>query len=170
MARETQKEKIERLEAENAQLEQRIAEYHKAWAEAERQKSAAVQETDEYKALEKALAAEQLKTAEVMRLYQSESREREQLRNEYIDLREKHDALTTAYDALESDYKRVREELQRMPAKEPHNARGAGRKPKITQEQVETAQRMHAEGLSSRKIAAAVDLSPSTVLRILRNE
>ena len=32
MARETQKEKIARLEEENAQLEQRIAEYHKAWA------------------------------------------------------------------------------------------------------------------------------------------
>lgn len=29
MARETQKEKIARLEEENAQLEQRIAEYHK---------------------------------------------------------------------------------------------------------------------------------------------
>ena len=30
MARETQKEKIARLGEENAQLEQRIAEYHKA--------------------------------------------------------------------------------------------------------------------------------------------
>ena len=58
MAKETQKEKIARLEAENAQLEQQIAEYHKAWAESERQKSAAVQETDEYKALERALSAE----------------------------------------------------------------------------------------------------------------
>ena len=54
MARETQKEKIERLERENAQLEKRIAEYHKAWAEAESQKDAAIQDTDEYKALEKA--------------------------------------------------------------------------------------------------------------------
>ena len=150
-----------------AGLEKRIDEYHEAWSEAIKQKSAAVQETDEYKALEKALAAESLKAAEATRLYQSEREKREQLRNEYIDLREKHDALTTAHNALESDYKRVCEEL---PAKEPHNARGAGRKPKITQEQRETAQRMHAEGLSSRKIAATVDLSPSTVLRILRNE
>lgn len=164
------RETIASLKERIAGLEKRIEEYHIAWSEAIRQKDAAVQETDEYKALEKALAAEQLKTVEAMRLYQSESRKREELRNEYIDLREKHDALTTAYDALESDYKRVREELQRMPAKEPHNARGAGRKPKITQEQVETAQRMHAEGLSSRKIAAEVNLSPSTVLRILRNE
>ena len=170
MARETQKEKIERLEAENAQLEQRIAEYHKAWAEAERQKSAAVQETDEYKALEKALAAERLKVAEATRLYQRATEKQEQLRNENIELRKSYDALTTAYSALESDYKRVCEELQHMPAKEPHNARGAGRKPKITQEQRETAQKMHAEGLSSRKIATAVNLSPSTVLRILRNE
>ncbi len=164
------RETIASLKERIAGLEKRIEEYHIAWSEAIRQKDAAVQETDEYKALEKALAAEQLKTAEAMRLYQSESRKREELRIEYIELREKHDALTTAYNALESDYKRVCEELQHMPAKEPHNARGAGRKPKITQEQVETAQRMHAEGLSSRKIAAAVDLSPSTVLRILRNE
>lgn len=164
------RETIASLKERIAGLEKRIEEYHIAWSEAIRQKDAAVQETDEYKALEKALAAEQLKTEEVTRLYQSEKEKREELRSEYIELREKHDALTTAYDALESDYKRVCEELQHMPAKEPHNARGAGRKPKITQEQVETAQRMHAEGLSSRKIAAAVDLSPSTVLRILRNE
>lgn len=164
------RETIASLKERIAGLEKRIEEYHIAWSEAIRQKDAAVQETDEYKALEKALAAESLKAAETMRLYQSEAREREKLRNEYIELREKHDALTTAHNALESDYKRVCEELQHMPAKEPHNARGAGRKPKITQEQVETAQRMHAEGLSSRKIAAAVDLSPSTVLRILRNE
>ena len=87
MARETQKEKIARLEEENAQLEQRIAEYHKAWAEAERQKDAAVQETDEYKALEKALAAERLKVTEITKLYQSESEKRNQVRTEYIELR-----------------------------------------------------------------------------------
>lgn len=164
------RETIASLKERIAGLEKRIEEYHIAWSEAIRQKDAAVQETDEYKALEKSLQAESLKTAEAMRLYQSEARKREELRSEYIELREKHDALTTAYDALESDYKRVCEELQRMPAKEPHNARGAGRKPKITQEQIETAQRMHSEGLSSRKIAAEVNLSPSTVLRILRNE
>ncbi len=164
------RETIASLKERIAGLEKRIEEYHIAWSEAIRQKDAAVQETDEYKALEKALAAERLKMAEVTRLYQSEREKREQLRNEYIELNKKHDALTTAHNALESDYKQVCEELQHMPAKEPHNARGAGRKPKITQEQVETAQRMHAEGLSSRKIAAAVDLSPSTVLRILRNE
>lgn len=164
------RETIASLKERIAGLEKRIDEYHIAWSEAIRQKDAAVQETDEYKALEKALAAEQLKTAEAMRLYQSEARKREELRSEYIELRGKHDALSTAHNALESDYKRACEELQQIQAKEPHNARGAGRKPKITQEQIETAQRMHAEGLSSRKIAAAVDLSPSTVLRILRNE
>ena len=164
------RETIASLKDRIAGLEKRIEEYHIAWSEAIRQKDAAVQGTDEYKALEKALAAEQLKTAEAMRLYKSESEKREQLRNEYIDLRKSYDALTTAYSALESDYKRVCEELQQMPAKEPHNARGAGRKPKITQEQRETAQKMHAEGLSSRKIATAVNLSPLTVLRILRNE
>lgn len=164
------RETIASLKERIAVLEKRIEEYHVAWSEAIRQKDAAVQETDEYKALEKALSAESLKAAEAIRLYQDIKQKREQLLNEHFELKEKYNALSTAYAALESDYKQVHEELQHMPAKEPHNARGAGRKPKITQEQVKTAQRMHAEGLSSRKIATAVDLSPSTVLRILRNE
>ena len=79
-----------------------------------------------------------------------------------------YNALVTAYNALESEYERVCKELQQMPAKEPHNARGAGRKPKITQEQRETALKMRAEGMSSRKIAAAIGLSYSTVLRIVK--
>ena len=112
MARETQKEKIARLEEENAQLEQRIAEYHKAWAEAERQKDAAVQETDEYKALEKALAAERLKVTEITKLYQSESEKRNQVRNEYIELRGIHDTLTSAYSAVKSDLEAAQAELQ----------------------------------------------------------
>ena len=112
MARETQKEKIARLEEENAQLEQRIAEYHKAWAEAERQKDAAVQETDEYKALEKALAAERLKVTEITKLYQSESEKRNQVRNEYIELRGIHDTLTSAYSAVKSDLEAAQAELK----------------------------------------------------------
>lgn len=168
MAKETQKEKIARLEVENAQLERQIAEYHKAWAESERQKSVAVQETDEYKALEKALSAESFKATEAIRLYQDIKQKREQLLNEHFELKEKYNALSTAYAALESDYKHAHEELQHMPAKEPHNARGAGRKPKITEEQTEIIITMNAQGVSSRKIAKEVGLSPSTVLRIIK--
>lgn len=163
MARETQKEKIARLEAENEGLKRQLAEYHKAWIEADMKKQASVTESDEYRSIEKRLAAERTNTAEAQRLYKRESEKREQLRQDYVTLKEN-------YDALQSDYKRVREELQQMPAKEPHNARGAGRKPKITPEQRETALRMNAEGSSSRKIAAEVGLSPSTVLRILRSQ
>lgn len=170
MARETQKEKIARLEAENEGLKQQLAEYHKAWIEADRQKQASVMESDEYRSIEKRLEAETINTAEAQRLYKRESEKREQLRQDYVTLKESYDALVTSYNALESDFKRVCEELQQAPMKEPHNARGAGRKPKITQEQRETAFKMHSEGMSSRKIANAIGLSYSTVLRIIRSK
>lgn len=167
MARETQKEKIARLEEENAQLEQRIAEYHKAWAEAERQKDAAVQETDEYKALEKALAAERLK------LYQSESEKRNQVRNEYIELRGIHDTLTSAYSAVKSDLEAAQAELQILKQeviKSSKNPFGAGRKPKLTVEQVEQVKMLSAEGLSVRKIAAKMDCSAALICKLLKED
>ena len=157
MARETQKEKIARLEEENAQLEQRIAEYHKAWAEAERQKDAAVQETDEYKALEKALAAERLKVTEITKLYQSESEKRNQVRNEYIELRGIHDTLTSAYSAVKSDLEAAQAELQIL-------------KPKLTVEQVEQVKMLSAEGLSVRKIAAKMDCSAALICKLLKDD
>ena len=170
MARETQKEKIARLEEENAQLEQRIAEYHKAWAEAERQKDAAVQETDEYKALEKALAAERLKVTEITKLYQSESEKRNQVRNEYIELRGIHDTLTSAYSAVKSDLEAAQAELQILKQeviKSSKNPFGAGRKPKLTVEQVEM---LSAEGLSVRKIAAKMDCSAALICKLLKED
>jgi len=176
MARETQKEKIARLEEENAQLEQRIAEYHKAWAEAERQKDAAVQETDEYKALEKALAAERLKVTEITKLYQSESEKRNQVRNEYIELRELrgiHDTLTSAYSAVKSDLEAAQAELQILKQeviKSSKNPFGAGRKPKLTVEQVEQVKMLSAEGLSVRKIAAKMDCSAALICKLLKDD
>lgn len=161
MAKETQKEKIARLEAENEGLKRQLAEYHKAWIEADMKKQASVTESDEYRSIEKRLAAERTNTAEAQRLYKRESEKREQLRQDYVTLKE-------SYDVLLSDFKRACEELQQAPMKEPHNARGAGRKPKITEEQTEIIITMNAQGVSSRKIAKEVGLSPSTVLRIIR--
>lgn len=169
MARETQKEKIARLEEENAQLEQRIAEYHKAWAEAERQKDAAVQETDEYKALEKALAAERLKVTEITKLYQSESEKRNKVRNEYIELR----GITSAYSAVKSDLEAAQAELQILKQeviKSSKNPFGAGRKPKLTVEQVEQVKMLSAEGLSVRKIAAKMDCSAALICKLLKED
>jgi len=166
MARETQKEKIARLEEENAQLEQRIAEYHKAWAEAERQKDAAVQETDEYKALEKALAAERLKVTEITKLYQSESEKRNQVRNEYIELRGIHDTLTSAYSAVKAELQILKQEV----IKSSKNPFGAGRKPKLTVEQVEQVKMLSAEGLSVRKIAAKMDCSAALICKLLKED
>lgn len=173
MARETQKEKIACLEAENAQLEQQIAEYHKAWAEAERQKDAAVQKTDEYKALEEALAAERLKVTEITKLYQRELEKRNQVRNEYIELRGIHDTLTSAYSAIKSDLEAAQAELQTLKqeaSKSSKNPFGAGRKPKLTDEQVEQVKMLSAEGLSVRKIAAKMDCSAALICKLLKDD
>ena len=154
-------------------LEQRIAEYHKAWAEAERQKDAAVQETDEYKALEKALAAERLKVTEITKLYQSESEKRNQVRNEYIELRGIHDTLTSAYSAVKSDLEAAQAELQILKQeviKSSKNPFGAGRKPKLTVEQVEQVKMLSAEGLSVRKIAAKMDCSAALICKLLKDD
>lgn len=165
MARETQKEKIERLERENAQLEQRIAAYHKAWAEAERQKNAAVRETDEYKALEKALAAEQVKVKVAMHSCELDDKMNRQLRNANAELKEKYDTLAAAYDALKSDFDRLNEQLKAKEAEKPRNPRGAGRKAALSEELCAKAARMHELGLSYREIGEELGVSFPVIAR-----
>lgn len=165
MAKETQKEKIERLERENAQLEQRIAAYHKAWTEAERQKNAAVQETDEYKALEKALAAEQVKVKVAMHLRELDDKMNRQLHNKNAELQKKCDTLAAVYDALKSDFDRLNEQLKAKEAEKPRNPRGAGRKAALSEEQCAKAVRMHELGLSYREIGEELGVSFPVIAR-----
>lgn len=168
MAKETQKEKIERLERELEQVTKQRDEVFREVSALRRQINAAVEDTDAYKSIVAALQEEQLKVKVAQHSYELTEKMNRQLRNANADLQEKYDAAVTSYAALESDYKQAHEELQHMPAKEPHNARGAGRKPKITEEQTEIIITMNAQGVSSRKIAKEVGLSPSTVLRIIK--
>lgn len=165
MARETQKEKIERLERENAQLEKRIAEYHKAWAEAESQKDAAIQDTDEYKALEKALAAEQIKVKVAMHSRELADKMNRQLRNKNAELQEKYDTLAAAHDALKSDFETLNEQVKASKSERPRNSRGAGRKAALSKEQCVKAVRMHELGLSYREIGEELGVSFPVIAR-----
>lgn len=173
MARETQKEKIARLEAENERLTKNFTDCLAENGQLQRKLNEAVQETDEYKALEKALAAERLKVTELTRLYQSESEKRNQMRNEYIELREVHDTLTSAYSAIKSNLEATQAELQALKQeanKSSKNPFGAGRKPKLTAEQVEQVKMLSAEGLSVRKIAAKMDCSAALICKLLKDD
>lgn len=128
------------------------------------------EESEKYQSMQKqvAVANQSMRSAlESSARYKDQLQQREK---EIAELRKQTDALTRAQDALKSDCEALRVQLQAQQHAEPHNARGAGRKPKITAEQRETVTRMNRDGASSRKIAAAVGLSPSSVLRILRGE
>lgn len=70
--------------------------------------------------------------------------------------------------AREDQLSECMKKLENLEAQTKHNARNAGRKPKITEEQTEIIITMNTQGVSSRKIAKEVGLSPSTVLRIIR--
>lgn len=173
MARETQKEKIARLEAENAELrakkDEAIAAYNTLAFQKKPEESKAITESEEYQSLKKQLAEERIKAAEAQRLYKAEAAKREQLRQDYGQLKESYDALVTAHNALTSDLDTVKEDLQAQLKEalqshaEPHNARGAGRKAILTEDQEIKARTMHQSGVSMRQIAKHFDCSAATI-------
>lgn len=60
-------------------------------------------------------------------------------------------------------------ELSQAPAERPHNERGAGRKPRITPEQIEEIRSKKQAGMSYREIAKEVGFSPSTIFKVCKN-
>ena len=145
-------------------FEQANAELQKA----ERQLRLNVEETETYQAMQKQVAAAERIMQTALNSKDKYKEQVQQRDDEIKELRKQIDALTRAQDAARSDYEALRVQLQAQQHAEPHNARGAGRKPKITEEQRKMTITMNAQGESSRKIAKEVGLSPSTVLRIIR--
>ena len=83
------------------------------------------------------------------------------------------DTSVTAQDALKSNLEAVQAELQALKqesAKSQKNPFGAGRKPKLTADQVQEIQRLRAEGLTVRKIADKIDCSAALVCKLLKND
>lgn len=88
-------------------------------------------------------------------------------------LRGIHDTLTSAYSAVKSDLEAAQAELQILKQeviKSSKNPFGAGRKPKLTVEQVEQVKMLSAEGLSVRKIAAKMDCSAALICKLLKED
>lgn len=156
MAKETQKEQIARLEAENERLTKNFNDCFAENQQLEKKLNARIEDTDEYKR-----CAQLLQKMEQQRNTAIEQRDRyhakvQQLEAERDSLRQQLEALQAAYNA----YKQVHEESQRNPF-------GAGRKRSYTA-QLDQIMQLRKGGSSLRSIASALGIPFATVARYLR--
>lgn len=76
------------------------------------------------------------------------------------------DASVTAQNALKSDLDKLAAKIMQATQ---HNARNAGRKPKLTADQEQEIKNLRSEGLNVRQIAAKMSCSTGLVCKILKN-
>lgn len=155
MAKETQKEQIARLEAENERLTKNFNDCFAENQQLEKKLNARIEDTDEYKR-----CAQLLQKMEQQRNTAIEQRDRyhakvQQLEAERDSLRQQLEALQAAYNA----YKQVHEESQRNPF-------GAGRK-RAYNAQLEQIMQLRESGSSIRSIASELNIPFATVARYL---
>lgn len=99
--------------------------------------------------------------------------EHEKLKTEYETVKILCERTLEAYSALQSDYKTLQEKLQQVHTQshtEPHNARGAGRKPVLTDEQRQKILEFHAEGKSLRWIASQIGVTHTAIAKVIKRE
>lgn len=166
MAKETQKEKIERLERELEQVMKQRDEVFREVSALRRQINVAVEDTDAYKSIVAALQEEQLKVKVAQHSCELTEKMNRQLRNANAELQEKYDTAVTSYNALRSDFETLSIESKAKWEETLKNARGAGRKAILSNEMQEEVIDMHRLGMSYRAIANKLDVSFSTVARI----
>ena len=170
MSKETQREKIERLERELEQVTKQRDEVFREVSALRRQINAAVEDTDAYKSIVTALQEEELKVKVARHSSELTEKMNWQLRNVNAELQEKHDTLAAAYDALKSDFESLNEQLKAKELEKPRNSRGAGRKAALSDELRTKAARMHELGMSYRAIAKKMGGSFSVVARACQRE
>jgi chromosome segregation ATPase len=170
MSKETQREKIERLERELEQVTKQRDEVFREVSALRRQINAAVEDTDAYKSIVTVLQEEELKVKVARHSSELTEKMNWQLRNVNAELQEKHDTLAAAYDALKSDFESLNEQLKAKELEKPRNSRGAGRKAALSDELRTKAARMHELGMSYRAIAKKMGVSFSVVARACQRE
>lgn len=156
MAKETQKEQIARLEAENERLTKNFNDCFAENQQLEKKLNARIEDTDEYKK-----SMQQLQKMEQQRNTAIEQRDHfhakvQQLEAERDTLRKQLEQLQAAYNA----YKQVHEESQRNPF-------GAGRKRSYLA-QLEQIMQLRESGSSIRAIASELNIPFATVARYIR--
>lgn len=170
MSKETQREKIERLERELEQVTKQRDEVFREVSALRRQINAAVEDTDAYKSIVTALQEEELKVKVARHSSELTEKMNWQLRNVNAELQEKHDTIAAAYDALKSDFESLNEQLKAKELEKPRNSRGAGRKAVLSKEAQEEVRDMHRLGMSYRAIAKKMGVSFSVVARACQIE
>lgn len=170
MSKETQREKIERLERELEQVTKQRDEVFREVSALRRQINAAVEDTDAYKSIVTALQEEELKVKVARHSSELTEKMNWQLRNVNAELQEKHDTIAAAYDALKSDFESLNEQLKAKELEKPRNSRGAGRKAVLSKEAQEEVRDMHRLGMSYRAIAKKMGVSFSVVARACQRE
>lgn len=165
MAKETQKEKIERLERELEQVMKQRDEVFREVSALRRQINVAVEDTDAYKSIVAALQEEQLKVKVAQHSCELTEKMNRQLRNANAELQEKYDTAVTSYNALRSDFDTLAIQSKDNGEETLKNARGAGRNAALSKEVQEEVRDMHKLGMSYREIAKKIGVSFSVVAR-----
>ena len=170
MAKETQKEKIDRLERELEQVTKQRDEVFQEVSALRRQINTTVEDTDVYKSLVAALEEEQLKVKVAQNSRELAEKMNRELRNTNSQLKESYDTAVTSYNALKSDYEALSIQFK-AERKEPlKNERGAGRKAALSKEVQEEVRDMHKLGMSYREIGKKLRVSFSVVARACQSK
>lgn len=174
--------------ATKAQLEQWNEELQTENRDLHRQLNERLEESDAYKSLVKQLQEEaQLKKMayESLERYRVRCQQLEDERNQWakpqeqhqdiIKLQQDYDTLKASYDALveehyilTSNLDAMQAELQKIKAEKPHNERGAGRKPVLTDAQRNEVHQLHAQGKSLRQIAVQMGVTHTAIAKIVK--
>lgn len=155
MAKETLREQLKRLEAENERLSKNFNDCFAENQQLEKKLNAKIEDTEEYKR-----CAQQLQTMEQQRNTAIEQRDRyhakvQQLEAERESLRQQLTELQAAYEALQA-----KSTTQRNPF-------GAGRKRSYTA-QLDQIMQLRESGSSLRSIASELNIPFATVARYIR--
>lgn len=159
MAKETQKEQIARLEAENERLTKNFNDCFAENQRLEKKLNARIEDTDEYKK-----SMQQLQKMEQQRNTAIEQRDRyhakvQQLESERDTLRQQLTELQAAYETLKATHERE-STTQRNPF-------GAGRKRSYTA-QLDQIMQLRESGSSIRSIASELNIPFATVARYIK--
>ena len=156
MAKETQKEQIARLEAENERLSKNFNDCFAENGQLRKKLNARVEDTDEYKRCAQQVQEMQKQRDTAMGQRDHYHKKVQQLEAERDTLRQQLEALQATYNA----YKQVHEESQRNPF-------GAGRKRAYTA-QLEQIMQLRESGSSIRAIASELNIPFATVARYIK--
>lgn len=90
------------------------------------------------------------------------------LQQDYDTLKASYDALADEHNALMSNLDAMQAELRKIKAEKPHNERGAGRKPVLTDAQRNEVHQLHAQGKSLRQIAVQMGVTHTAIAKIIK--